>query len=317
MAKTLIVHDPYRNKPTTITEFAKAEGVHRHVVSHYFWYHDGTLDGFRDRPKAGTGSGIKPHTYIKNGTFISPKKARLLTIGGSSALIYWRKRGITDIDEINHRQKERYAKTRQSRLRVADDGREYTPAEYAMNQHVRLSTVTEWLRHHGGSLKGFTTRGGSRVNPTKYEHTGLGVAKTKREWAKHFGVSVETIKTYLYSHGRKMDGYMPHHGKVYVYKGKSLTVTAWAHELGMDWRRVKRYLSKHNGSLEGIEDIRNRLQRGMPPRIKVERDGETHTLREWSTILDIPVVVVRSYWQCHHTLDGIENRRRYRRYHAA
>ena len=316
MAKTRIVHDPYRNIDTTLAEFAKAEGVPKYTVSHYYWVHR-SLDGFRDRPAKGTGNGIKPHTYTKDGAFVTMSEAARITIGSTSALNYWRKRGITDIDEINRRQKARYANTRQSRLRVADDGREYTPSEYAKNQHVRLSTVTEWLRHHGGSLKGFTTRGGSRVNPTKYEHTGLGIAKTIREWAKHFGVSVETIKTYLYAHGRKMDGYIPHYRRVYAYKGKSLSVTAWAHELCMDWRRVKRYLSKHNGSLEGIEDICNRLQRGMPPSIKVERDGETHTLREWSAILDIPVVTVRSYWHQHRTLDGIENRRRIRRHIAA
>ena len=36
--KALKVHDPYRHKVTTLTEFAKAEGVPKHKVSHYFRY---------------------------------------------------------------------------------------------------------------------------------------------------------------------------------------------------------------------------------------------------------------------------------------
>ena len=309
MAKTIIVHDPYRNKPTTITEFPKAEGVPRHSVSHYFWYHNGTLEGFRDRPLQG--NGIKPHTYTKDGKFVSAGEAHTLTLGGGTALLYWRNRGVTDIDEINRRQREKQENRRRASLHIADDGKEYTPAEYAKAQGVPICTVAQWLRHHNGSLKGFTTRKGSRVNPTKYPHTGLGVNKTVREWAKHFGVSEETIKGYLYTHGRTMDGYKSRTMKRYAYMGKRLTVHAWAIELGIDYRKINRYLKRHNGSLEGIETVRYSRQ-GNPPKIYVERDGEKHTLREWATILNIPVMTVRSYWYCHHTLDGVENRRQYK-----
>ena len=315
MAKTLTVHDPYRNKPTTITEFAKAEGVPRNSVSHYCWYHNGSLEGFRDRPKAGEGS-IKPHTYTKGGKFVSAREAYKLVSGSSTALQYWRNRGVTDIDEINRLQRERREKRRRRLLYVADDGKEYTTAEYAEAQGVSVNTVSQWLKNHDGSLKGFAMRLGSRVNPSKYPHSGLGVSKTMAEWAKHFRVSRETVKHYLYKHGRTMDGFKSRPLKRYAYMGKRLTVHAWALELGIDWRKINRYLKRHNGSMEGIETVRNSRQ-GHPPRIYVERDGERHSLREWATILNIPVMTVRSFWNLHHTLDGVENRRQYKRHYAA
>jgi len=252
--KALIVHDPYRNIDTTLAEFAKAEGVQKYTVSHYYWWHK-SLEGFRERPAKGTGNGIKPHTYTRNGSFITLQEAqRVSGMGQPDMKRYREKYGTNDIDAIRRHREAEIEQARQKRLKVVDDGRMMTLTEYAKEQGVTLSTVTSWL-YRKGTLKGFSARGASRVHPTLYRHSGMGKSKTMKEWAKYFKCSVPLIKTWLKNHGRDLIGFENRRVNISAtYNGKR--ISEWASRFGVPYLRVYYYYRKHNRSLKGFNPTR-------------------------------------------------------------
>ena len=257
--KALVVHDPYRNIDTTLAEFAKSERVPKYTVSHYYWVHR-SLDGFRDRPAKGTGNGIKPHTYTRNGAFITLQEAqRVSGLCQTDLKRYREKYGTNDIDAIRRHREAELEQVRQTRLKVMEDGRMMTLTEYAKEQGVTLSSVTSWL-YRKGTLKGFTTRGGSRVNPNLYHHSGLGVSKTMKEWTRYYQCSVHTIRAWLRNHNRDLNGFEDRRicpaPIVVTYNGKRRTLSDWARRLGVSYVRIYKYFSKHNRSLKGFDPTR-------------------------------------------------------------
>lgn len=241
MAKRIIVHDPYRDRKTTLTEFAKAEGVKRAAVSHFYWWHK-SLEGFRDRPAKGTGNGIKPHTYTHNGGYVTIQDAKKITGMNETTLMKYRERyGINDIDKIRHR----YDAERQQRYHAkcykTDDGRMMTINEYAKEVGATYNAVALWVSRKG-SFKGYLDRGHSRINPIMYRHSGMGVAKTKKEWARYFKCSTERIKTWFYTHNRDMKGFETRTKRskylIVAYHGKKATLAEWARKLGVLYVRI-------------------------------------------------------------------------------
>ena len=259
MAKQIVVYDPYRNIDTTLVEFAKAERVPKYIASHYYWWHK-SLDGFRDRPAKGTGNGIKPHTYTRNGVFITLKEAmRLSGMNYGKMQKYREKFATTDIDEIRRRYDADLEQIRQARLIVTEDGRKMTVAEYAKEQGASLNAVYCWISRKG-TVRGFSSRGGSRVNPNLYHHSGMGLSKTMKEWAQYFQCSIPTIKLWLRRHNRDLDGFEDHRSStapiLVTYKGKRRTLSDWARRLGVSYVRIYKYFSKHNRSLKGFNPTR-------------------------------------------------------------
>lgn len=206
MSKSLVVHDPYRNIETTLSEFAKAEGVPRYTVSHYHWWH-GSLEHFRERPPKGTGNGIKPHTYTRNGAFVSMQDARSISgMSGNTIKKYSQRYGTNDICEIVRRHKAEVEAKNLSNSHETDDGRKVSLSDFAKENGVSYNAVSMWARRHG-SLRGFANRDYSRLNPKRYPHSGLGVSKTIREWAEIFGCKKSIVKSWLHKHGKDMNGF--------------------------------------------------------------------------------------------------------------
>ena len=262
MAKPIVIHDPYRNIDTTLAEFAKAEGVPKYTVSHYYWVHR-SLDRFRERPAKGTGNGIKPHTYTRNGEFITMQEAQRVSGMNESTMKKFREKyGTNDIDEIKRHREAELEQIRQARLKVMEDGRMMTLTEYAKEQGVTLSAVTSWL-YRKGTLKGFKNRGASRVHPTLYRHSGMGLSKTKKGWAQYFKCSVPLIKTWLKNHGRDLIGFEKRRVTISVtYKGKK--ISKWASKFGVSYSRVYNYYRNHNRSLKGFDPTR---KQGRPLKV--------------------------------------------------
>lgn len=202
MARTLVVYDPYRDTNTTLTEFAKAEGVKRNVVSHYFWYHR-SLDGFRDRLPYRAGQ--RPRIYTHKGIVIDARVAsKLLHISQTTMMEYRDKYKTSDIDEIKRLH---YADVgKRIHLYETDDGRMVCLSDFAKENGVSYNSVFLWVKRHG-SLKGFAKRDYSRLNPKRYPHSGLGVTKTIKEWAEHFGCKKSNVKSWLHKHGKDLKGF--------------------------------------------------------------------------------------------------------------
>ena len=192
--KTTRIHDPYRNRRTTYREFADAEGVKKMAVYLYYRRHK-TLVGFRDRPPIYS-NGFTPHTYTHNGEYISISDAAALVDAAPSTIARYAKRGITDIDRIK-------------KALAFDRKRRHAVTEFARRMGASVNSVYQYRATHGGRLEGFENRGGSRTRPTLYPDTGTGTAKTAKQWAKHYGVSLDAIKSHLKTHGRDMSGYTP------------------------------------------------------------------------------------------------------------
>ena len=221
-------------------------------------YHDGTLEGFRERPEKG--NGFVPHTYTRNGKYISCSEAKRIINADSKVLVYWKKRGITDIDEIARRESERRSNRQRGFLRETDDGRMVTAAQFAKEQGVTYHTVISYLRHHDFSLKGFANRGHSRVNPKKYPHTALGVAKTAREWSQHFDISIDIVKNWLWKHGNQMDGFETRPTKCIqvLFRGKVRTFAEIAKMLHGTVSQVRCYYYNHGNTFKGFNPKRGR-----------------------------------------------------------
>lgn len=263
MSNALIVNDPYRNAETTLAEFARAEGVPKRAVSHFYWWHK-TLDGFRDRPAKGTGSGIKPHTYTRNGVYLSINEAqRILGMSYTTLNNCRDKYGTHDIDEIRRRYDADQAEYLKTHSYETDDGRMMTPAAYAKELGVTYNAVALWVSRKG-TLKGYTTRGRSRLNPTQYPHSGLGVVKSIGEWAKHYAVDRECVKTYLRMHGRDMRGFETRKKRgnplSITYNGRQCTIPDLARRLGVKRSTLYHYYRTHR-TLEGYNP---RQKQGRP-----------------------------------------------------
>ena len=253
----VIIHDPYRNCDTTYGAFAKAEGCPRMAVYLYHRRH-GNLEGFRDRPLKG--NGIKPHTYRRNGEYISIPEAVKATGLSVDTLSKYSRLGIVDVEEIiSTQQRKREARTRV----ITSDSGPVSPSEYARTMGVTANTVYQYIKHHG-DITGFETRGPSRVNPKRYPHSGLGVSKTLNEWAEHFKCSRSYIKTWIHAHGGTMDGFEERNAgarrPVRVYhNGRQATLREWADILGVPYKKVKTYYNHHR-TLEGFGVVK----RGRP-----------------------------------------------------
>ena len=254
MAKALLVHDPYRDTQTTLTDFARNEGVPRHAVSHYFWWHR-SLEGFRDRPAKGMGNGIKPHTYMRNGKYLNCVEASRYSRMTLQTLQKYRAIYDTaDIDEIMRR---REKELEEMKIRYeTDDGSKMTISEFAEAQGVTRNAVFMWLRRKG-SLKGFSGRWYSRIKPKLYVHSGLGVSKSVKEWAGHFKCSKECIKNWLRHHGQDLKGFENRKSNsiVVTHNGESGTLAEWAKRFGVSYLRLYRYFFKHR-TLEGFDPAR-------------------------------------------------------------
>lgn len=253
--KALVVHDPYRNINTTLAEFAKAEGVPKYTASHYYWWHH-SLEGFRERPAKGTGNGIKPHTYIRNGKYLNCVEASRYSRMTQQTLKKYRAIYDTaDIDEIMRR---REKELEEMKIRYeTDDGRKMTISEFAEAQGVTKNAVSMWLRRKG-SLKGFSGRWYSRLNPKLYVHSGLGVSKSLKEWAQFFKCSKECIKVWLRQHGQDIKGFESRKKRnqiVVPHNGESGTIAEWARRYGVTHVRVYNYYARHK-SLEGFDPAR-------------------------------------------------------------
>ena len=257
MSQALIVHDPYRNIDTTLAEFAKAEGVPKYTASHYYWWHK-SLEGFRERPAKGTGNGIRPHTYTRNGVFIHCTEA-LRAVGMATNTIHalMDKYGTNDIDEIRRR---RDAERAQAVARFeTDDGRLLTVAEYAKEQGTTKNAVLLWARRKG-SFKGFTGRGRSRLNPTLYPHSGLGMEKSATEWARYFKCGLDSVKSWLHHHDCTMTGFEKRkrhrsYKRSATYNGEKLSLAEIAQKIGVPYVRLYHYYIQH-GDIDGFDPKR-------------------------------------------------------------
>ena len=264
---TLHIPDPYRGRTTTITEFAKAEGVPRYTVSHYFWSHR-TLDGFRNRPPKNH-NGINPHTYVHKGQFVDVKTAAMIVGASPSTIHKYRTQGITDVDKIKANLNA--DRNLRKKLVKTPDGI-MTMSEFAATRGCSYNSVVMFMRNHG-SLEGFDNRGGSRVRPARYSHRGLGVSKTVDEWARHFGVTRGAVKAWLKKNRLLMDGYHERRGKNVEYTrtgksghprmlveldGRKQTLAEWAEEFGVSPLTLRNYYYAHGYSLTGYRTRRKR-----------------------------------------------------------
>ena len=264
MAKAFIVDDPYRGIKTTLTEFAKSEGVPRHAVSHFYMLHR-TLQGFRDRPAKGTGNGIKAHTYTRNGAFLSIKEAqRLSGIDYGTLLRYKKIYNTTDIDEIKHL----YDNAREQRIVLVEteDGRKVDKKTFANEVGTSINAVSCWLSRKG-SINGFLKRGHSRSNPKLYLHSGLGVSKSMKDWTLYFKCSLSAVKHWLYHNHLDMNGFAVHNRQreaiKATIKGRRRTLKDWAKIFGVSYARVYKHFHRH-GTLEGFDPKR---KQGRPVQV--------------------------------------------------
>lgn len=253
----LTIRDPYRNCDTTISAFAKAEHC-THMCVYLYLKRHGNLDGFRGRPKIG--NGIKPHTYTHNGKYISIREACQLANICDSTLTKYKSRGITEVNDII---KEK-AKRKNARLRaIPSDAGLVSPTLYARDMGVSVNTVLQYIKNHG-DLKGFASRGHSRVNPKLYPHNGMGVSKTMKEWAAHFACSRDYIKVWLRTHGHTMDGFENRRSRKQIIverNGRRANLKQWADILGTTYKRVLTHYHKHR-TLDGFVE----RKRGRPKR---------------------------------------------------
>lgn len=244
----VIIHDPYRNCDTTYSAFAKAEGCPRMAVYLYNRRH-GTLEGFRDRPKQGEGR--RPHTYTRNGKYISVTEVLRLTGMAPKTLKKYAEQGIVDADELM--KASRYKRGVAPKLIPSDSGEVFVP-DYAKQMGVSVNSLYLYISRHG-SLVGYTTRGASRLKPLLFPHNGLGVSKTIKEWAHFFNRSEGSIKSWLHLHGRTMDGYgtrkvVSRRHIMVALNGRPATLREWAQAQGEPYEKVKNYYYNHK-TLEG------------------------------------------------------------------
>lgn len=197
---TIITRDPYRNRETTLRQFADEEGVHLYTVQHFYWYHR-TLEGFRERPKSG--NGIKPHTYQYKGKSVSIAVAKQIARCSGNTLKRYKDRGIVDVERVRKSLEDKRQKN--TKRYETDDGVKMSIAEFARSRKVTYNTVSCYY-HRKHTLKGFDSRGYSRIHPKMYRHKQLGMTKTLTEWAEYFGVTKDALKNWI-KHHNSINGY--------------------------------------------------------------------------------------------------------------
>lgn len=261
----LFVHDPYRNIDTTLAEFARAEGVPKYTVSHYYWWHK-SLDGFRDRPAKGTGNGIKPHTFSYKKAFVSIEDAERISGLSYSTLKRWMEDfRISDIEEIRRRFDENAKERRELHVYETEDGRKVTITQFANEQGATFNAVSCWLSRKG-TLKGFAERGHSRVNPKLIPHSGLGISKSLRGWMEYYHCTRDSIKGYIYHHNMDMNGFerrqkrgRPKHITV---EGSTVSLAETARRMGVPYINLYMHYRRH-GTVSGYG---TNMRRGRPPK---------------------------------------------------
>lgn len=306
MSAAIKVWDPYRNRETTFSEFAKAEGCKRMAVYLYYRRH-GSLERFRNRPTSG--NGITPHTYTYRGAYIricdACKRFRIR----APKLAEFKRSGITEIEEmlrlVNKRREERKV------LRRTDDGRLMTASEFAREKGVTRNTVYTYLRNHGGSLAGFDNRLVSRITidlPAYDPKTGKETKVSKV--AKKCRCGIDTVRNYYRKHNT-LNGFRKHlrskacHGVKLKFRGEERSVAEWADIFRVSSALIRKYYNRH-GTLEGF-DCRRRTH-GREGKL-IEFRGENHTLTEWARRFGTYYQVVRNYYLSKGTLEGFDCRR--------
>lgn len=203
MAHSIPIYDPYRKRQTTIAQFARDEGTQKASVYCYYKRH-GTLDGYRQRPPHG---GPQARIFTLKGKYIKvTEAARLLNVSIDTLRTY-RRHGGSEFEVSRIRPSDLIFQSGvQAQRYPLEDGTLVTITEYAAMHGIPRNPVAMYVRNHGG-LIGYENRGPSRVRPNLYPHTGMGVSKTRKQWAAFFGVALVTIKVWLRTHNRTMDGF--------------------------------------------------------------------------------------------------------------
>ena len=130
---------------------------------------------------------------------------------------------------------------------------------------------------------------------------------TIREFAKAHGATYQAVCSFKSKHNGSVEGFANrkpsrehplifHHDKLDMSK----SLREWAEYFGTSYNTVKYWVRVHGKTINGFED---RFRRGD----KYEFEGRCLTIREWSDVFDIPVIVMRNfvYRNTPHGLKGI------------
>ena len=255
------MRDPYRKgRETDIIEFAAKEGVKEWEVRSYYYRHGRTLEGFRERRRRGKVVEVKWKGKTIRGSMVEVAKA--MGEDYSKVRNYVAREGSLAGYEANAGRRY-WAKVK------LPDGREEYLVEYAARMGVSPNVVQMYKRYHG-SLEGFEDRKTWRREPPKHRHEGLGLEKTKAEWAEYYGVTKASIREWVRKHGGKMDGYRegakdkqgngcrgkPEKG--IEWKGKTMTMREWADKFKVSYATAYNYWKRNGGTFDGIEKGRKR-----------------------------------------------------------
>lgn len=255
------MRDPYRKgRVTDIIEFAAKEGVKEWEVRSYYYRHGRTLEGFRERRRRGKEVEVKWKGKTIRGSMVEVAKA--MGEDYSKVRNYVAREGSLAGYEANANR--RYW----AKVKLPDGSEEYL-VEYAARMGVSPNVVQMYKRYHGG-LDGFEDRKPWRREPPKHRHEGLGLEKTKAEWAAYYGVTKASIREWLRRHGGKMDGYrdettegngLRRRGKQMrgiAWNGETLTMRDWAAKFGVSYATAYNYWKRNGGSFDGIDKDRKR-----------------------------------------------------------
>lgn len=255
------MRDPYRKgRETDIIEFAAKEGVKEYEVRAYYYRHGRTLEGFRERRRRG-----KEVEMVWKGKKI---KGSMVDVAKATGEDYSRIRSYVAKEGSLKGYAERAGRRYWAKVKLPDGSEEYL-AEYAKRMGVSPNVVQMYKRYHG-SLEGFEKRHMWRSQPPKHRHEGLGLEKTKAEWAEYYGVSKQSVREWLRNHGGKMDGYRNEtteengprrRGKQMrgiAWNGETLTMRDWADKFKVSYATAYNYWKRNGGSFDGIEKGRKR-----------------------------------------------------------
>jgi hypothetical protein len=156
-----------------------------------------------------------------------------------------------------------------AKVKLPDGSEEYL-AEYAKRMGVSPNVVQMYKRYHG-SLEGFDKRHMWRSKPPKHRHEGLGLEKTKAEWAEYYGVSKQSVREWLRNHGGKMDGYRQNDETMrsrrrkrcngITWKGETKTMQEWSEHFGVSYAKAYNHWKRYGQSFEGLGEDRRRKGR--------------------------------------------------------
>lgn len=253
------MRDPYRKgRETDIIEFAAKEGVKEYEVRAYYYRHGRTLEGFRERRRRG-----KVVEMEWNGKKV---KGSMVDVAKATGEDYSRIRSYVAREGSLKGYAERAGRRYWAKVNLPDGSEEYL-AEYAKRMGVSPNAVQMYKRYHG-SLEGFENRHMWRSEPPKHRHEGLGLEKTKAEWAEYYGVSKDSVREWLRNHGGKMDGFREKgssqagrrgkRSKDIKWKGETRTMQGWADHFGVSYAKAYNHWKRNGQSFEGIGEGRRR-----------------------------------------------------------